>query len=475
MLRLDQPLPSHNGKYQIKLWCLLLLLLVCAPTSHAGIFSTLSKIGKTINNADIDIPLSKLELPDNIKDLTATNIKMDVNNEWSIIHPDGSGIHIDKLLDQNPEKVALVIQKSNLPKNIHQLNNLPLNLPIIIQGKQGRLFTYHQGEPATIAYKNLQLRVTTMDELKDALWLLQRPPVSRTPRFLQIDETASKPLASNIPNSSLSVETISPDSLIQSMHSFKYQTLVLSGKVIDGKLFGKSHNFQGVSLQKLQQEAENKDINLIILESDKPSLVLEKMSKAIKKANNKHIPPYDTTGDFFNFLRDPSNSNPVILQSSQSGARQVAIQWKTTRNIQADSKAELSNKILSGIPLHLLLQSVKIHFPDKQRSQELNDRIIPGIPSWIQFYAIFSVILGFITPATSWRLWKNIWSLQQKNEYQYLLVFLLLWLLHRFLFLILFLPILGGFSFVWFLMLSTYQVFNFILFRPSRWIYQSLS
>jgi hypothetical protein len=432
----------------------------------------LSKIGKSINNADIDIPLSKIELPENIKDLTATNIKLDSNNEWSIIQPDGSGIHIDKLLDQNPEKVALIIQKSNLPKNIQQLNNLPLNVPIIIQGKQGRLFTYHRGESATITYKNVQLRVTTMDELKDALWLLQRPPVSRTPRLLQIDETASKSLASNIPNSSLSVETISPDSLIESMHSFKYQTLILSGKVIDGKLFGKSHNSQGVSLQKLQQEADNKDINLVILESDKPSLVLEKMSKAIKKANKNHILPYDTTGDFFNFLRDSSNSKPIILQSSQSGARQVAIQWKATRNTQADSKAELSDEILSSIPLHLLLQSAKIHFPDKQRSQELNERIIPGIPSWIQFYVIFSVILGFITPGTSWRLWKNIWSLQQRNEYQYLLVFLLLWILHRLFFLILFLPLLGGFSFIWFLMLTTYQVFNFILFRPSRWIYR---
>ena len=222
MLRLDQSSPSSNGRYQINFWCLLLLLLVCAQASHAGIFSTLSKIGKSINNADIDIPLSKIELPENIKDLTATNIKLDSNNEWSIIQPDGSGIHIDKLLDQNPEKVALIIQKSNLPKNIQQLNNLPLNVPIIIQGKQGRLFTYHRGESATITYKNVQLRVTTMDELKDALWLLQRPPVSRTPRLLQIDETASKSLASNIPNSSLSVETISPDSLIESMHSFKY-------------------------------------------------------------------------------------------------------------------------------------------------------------------------------------------------------------------------------------------------------------
>ena len=241
---------------------------------------------------------------------------------------------------------------------------------------------------------------------------------------------------------------------------------------MDGKLFGRSSKTQGVSLQKLQQEAENKDINLVILESDKPRLVLEKISKAIKKANKNHILPFDTTGDFFNLLRDPSNSKPIILRSSQSSARQVAIQWKATSNTLTDSTAKLSAEILSGIPLHLLLQSVKIHLPDKHRSQELNDRIIPGIPSWIQFYAIFSVILGFIAPGTSWRLWKNIWSLQQRNEYQYLLVFLLLWLLHRFLFLILFLPVLGGFSFVWFLTLTTYQVFNFILFRPSRWIYR---
>ena len=155
MLPFDQSPPSHNDKFQVKFWCLLLLLLVCAQTSHAGIFSTLTKISKTINNADIDIPLNKLELPENIKGLTATNIKLDANNEWSIIQSDGSGIHINNLPDQNPEKVALVIHKSNLPKKNHQLDNLPLNVPIIIQGKQGRLFTYYRGKPATIIYKNV--------------------------------------------------------------------------------------------------------------------------------------------------------------------------------------------------------------------------------------------------------------------------------------------------------------------------------
>ncbi|MCK5667083.1 MAG: hypothetical protein KAI17_26535, partial [Thiotrichaceae bacterium] len=79
MSPLNQSPPSHNDKFQVNFWYLLLLELVCAPTSHAGIFSTLTKISKTINNADIDIPLNKLELPENIKDLTATNIKLDAN------------------------------------------------------------------------------------------------------------------------------------------------------------------------------------------------------------------------------------------------------------------------------------------------------------------------------------------------------------------------------------------------------------
>ncbi|MCK5663078.1 MAG: hypothetical protein KAI17_06310, partial [Thiotrichaceae bacterium] len=110
--------------------------------------------------------------------------------------------------------------------------------------------------------------------------------------------------------------------------------------------------------------------------------------------------------------------------------------------------------------------------PDQQRSQELNDRIIPGIPSWIQFYILFSVILGFITPGTSWRLWKKIWALRPRREYQYLIAFLLSWLLHRLFFLILFMPVLGGFSFIWFLILTTYQIIKFTLFQPARWIYQ---
>ncbi len=464
----------HHRKNKTKLCYVLLLLVVFTQSSSAGIFSTLTKLSKTAKNADIDVPHNKLELPDNLQDLTATNIKLDTNKEWSVVHVDGTTTHIDSFV-QKKNNIALIIQQSSLPRSIHQIDLLPDNMPILIQGKHGRLFTYQRGKPASLSYKNVLLQVKSMDEIRDGLWLLQRPPISRSPRFVNIDEKAKAPLPNQVPNSSLRVESIAAESLINSMHSFKYQTLILSGKIENGKLLGKDLNAPGVSLKKLQQLANDKDINLVVLESDRPALVLKKLSASMKGAFKNLNLPYDTTGDLFNRLRDPSSAAPVVLSGSRSGTRQVAIQWKQDRDSSIPNQPNLSAEILKGMPLHLLIQSAKIHLPDQQRSQELEDRIIPGISSWIQFYAIFSVILGFITPTTSWRLWKKIWTLKPRNEFKHLLLFLSSWLLHRFLFLIPFMPLLGGVSFAWFLILTTYRIVNFTLFRPIRWIYSCLN
>ena len=262
MNKVFQNWPYFYFKASFKSCFLLLILLAFSLPCHAGIFSALSKIGKTINNGDISIPLNKIELPHDIGNHTTSHIKLNADNEWHITHKDGTTTPIDNLPQQNSKNTALIIQKSDLPKSLHQLDNLPDNMPVFIQGKQGRLFKYQRGKPATLKYKNVLLQVASMDEVLDGLWLLQRPPVNRSPRFVQIDDRVRSTPPSNAANSNLDVESISAESLINSMHSFKYQTLILSGKIIDGRLTGQGRNASGVSLKKLKQLASDKDINL---------------------------------------------------------------------------------------------------------------------------------------------------------------------------------------------------------------------
>lgn len=466
---------THRHKKLSVLWYgILCLLLLCPSASNAGLFSALSKISKVTKKADVDIPLNKIELPDNIKDFSPAIARPDADGQWNITLADGTTIHIDDLLKQ-PErgksKLALLIRSQDLPDHIKQFDNLPDDLPVFIQGKKNRLFELKRGESAALAYNNVLLPVKNINDIKDGLWMLQRPSMNKTVRFFQLAKRPNSILQNNTYGSSFTVESATADSLIDSIKSFKNQTLVLSGRIIDGKLFGSGKNSSGLLMKKLQKAAEDNDIHLVILDTDKPDLLLKKIAHSMQQAfQNNHI-QHDTTADFFNRLVDPINPNQLELQLSHSGKTQMAIQWKANKTDMLDV-TNTPSEILKHMPAHLLLHSALSHTPDQQRSKELHDRIIPGISSDIQLYVIASIILGFTALGTSWKLWKKIWFLKARSEYSHLILFFMLWPVHRLLFLLLFIPALGMFSFFWLVISIIYRVFNFIFIRPSRWMYR---
>ncbi len=450
------------------------LLLFSAPAS-AGLFSTLSKMGKAAKNADVDIPLNKLELPDNIKDFTPATIKPDAEGQWNITQPDGTVTHVDALLHQSApssSKLALVIRASDLPGDLQQFDSLPHDWPVFIQGKKTRLYELHRGESAALSYNNVVLRVKNIDEVHDGLWMLQRPSMFRTLRFVKLDKKAASPLPANTYDSGFAVESVAADGLIDSMKSIRNQTLVLSGRIVDGRLLGSGKNPFAVSMQKLQQVADDNDIHLVVLDSDRPDLVLKKVSHSMQKAVKDQAAQYDSIGDFFNRLGDPDSPNRLELHASRSGKNQIAIQWKATKAATTGNMVNASAEILKHMPVHLLLHSTFFYIQDQERSKELDARIIPNISSNIQFYVIISVVLGFTALGTSWRLWCKLWPLRTRSEYRHLLVFMLLWPLHRLLFLLLFIPALGVFSFLWLLLSIIYKIFDWILIKPSRWLYR---
>lgn len=457
---------------------MLVSLLLFSSSANAGLFSTLSKIGKATKNADVDIPLNRLELPDNIRDFTPAIIKPDADGQWNITQPDGTVTHIDDLLYQSTpgsSRLALVIRASDLPGDMQQFDNLPHDWPVFIEGKKHRLFELHRGESAALSYNNVVLRVKTMDEVRDGLWMLQRPSMARAVRFVKLDKKAASALPSNTYASGFAVESVAADGLIDSMKSVRNQTLVLSGRIIDGQLRGSAKDSFAVPMQKLQQVADKNDIRLVVLDSDQPDLVLKKVSHSMRQAVKDNHAQYESIGDFFNRLSDPDSPNRLELHASRSGENQIAIQWQATKAVTTGNMFNTNAEILKHMPVHLLLHSTLFYIQDQERSKELDDRIIPNVPSTIQFYVIISVVLGFTALGTSWRLWRKLWPRRMRSEYRYLLVFMLQWSLHRLLFLLLFIPTLGAFSFLWLLLLIIYKVFDWVLIKPSRWLYRLLA
>ena len=462
----------------IALGCLVLVLLVLFPlTSCAGVFGILSRLSKTVDNVDINLPLHKLNFPDNIRGLTPATIKPGEDGQWKIVQSDGSTTPIDNMLKRQSDDSSgsvFVVRTADLPDNMQQFDTLPAKTPILIQGKKMRIFELHRDKEVTLRYKNVSLPVKEISEIRDGLWMLQRPSFGRGVRFIQFENGSTSPLPSTRYASSMGVESIGTDQLIPSMRALKNQTVVLSGRVINGHLQMGEKGSIGMPVQKIVQAANDNDIRLVILESDKPNHILKEVSHSMEKALKDDSNLYDTAGDFFNHLRVPNSTKMLELYSIRSGENQIAVQWIAGKIESTSSSASFSTELLKHIPAHLLLQSTRIYVPDRERSRELDSRIIPGINSWVQFYVIISAILGFIVPGTSWKLWRKVWARDRRSEHQNIMVFLLSWLAHRILFLVLFIPILGSLSFLWLILSSIYKVINFILFRPTRWVFQKV-
>ena len=454
--------------------CLLSILLFSAP-ANAGLFSTLSKITKATKHSDVDIPLNKLDFPDHVKDFTPATIKLDANGEWNIAQLDGSIIHIDDLINtssSSSSKTALVMRATDLPKDMRKFDRLPNDWPVFIQGKAGRFFELKRGGSPSLIYNNVFLRVKDMDDVRDALWMLQRPSMTRAVRFFKLDKKTNSKLNSDSVVSDFSVESATVDGLIEMMGSIKHQALGLSGRLVNGELHGIGKNPLAISMEKLQMLASENDLHLVILDSDRPDLVLKKISRSMHQAVKAKQLQFDNMGDFFNRLIDTDGIKKLELNTSRSGENQIAIQWQAAKSVETNT---LAKEALIHLPSHVLLHSVLSHIPDKERSRELDLRIIPNVSSDIQFYVIVSVVLGFTSLGTSWKLWRKIWPLKKRKEHRHLVVFLLLWPIHRLLFLLLFLPTLGLFSFLWLLLLIIYKVFDWTLIRPSRWLYRLLT
>ena len=456
----------------------LLLLALFSSYASAGLLNTFSRLGKMVNIPDVDVPLNKLELPENIKGFAPASIKPGADGEWEITLPDGSSVRVDDLLKQSvggADKPALVIRVTDLPKDLHHFDSLPHDWPLLIQGRKNRLFELQRGGGAALGYGNIRLPVSNIDDIRDGLWQLQRPSARGGLRYLRLDNKADAPLAANGTGSNIGVETVGANALLNGMQALKNQTLVISGRIVDGRLLGPGKTADGVSLQKLHQLAADNDLQLVILESDRPQAVLKRVAHDMQQARRGVGVLHDSMGDFFNRLVDPANPSPIELRGHRSGEQQMAIQWRAVEAEGVEDAAKLSVEMVQHLPLHLLLKSTALYGPDEARSRELGDRIVPNVPSWIQFYLIYSAILGVIALQTSWRLWKKVWALRPRREYRYLLLFLLLWPLHKLFFFVLFIPMFGGFSFVWLILWSIYRVFHFLLFRPVRWVYRRIA
>ena len=452
-----------------KITLVFILLVFFTMTAHAGLISLLSKAGKAVNKIDIDVPISKFDLPNIADDVTPISIKPRHSGEWDLTLPDGKRVTLSEFIKNNKghAQQAFVIKSLDLPSDLSIFNSIPDSLPVFIKSGNNRIFELQHGSFTALKYKNIQVVVDDMTGLKESLWHLERPPINNSIRIIQLEKNSKELITEKSYGSGVAVEKVSADSIYETFRNIKRQTVVLSGKIKDGQLYNGSENF---SIEQLRKIAAENDISLVIIESNKHTKVLKKIAveATARKNDVKHL--YDTTGDFLNRFKDPANSELLRIKLNQMGNSQSVIQFQPVVKESINQAPLEAITDIGLVPFHLLGKSVSLYRPDQERSKELDGRIFSWIPTPIQNYLIASIILGWLAVSTSWTLWNKIWKIQKRPFYSNYFVFRGFGLFHASIFVFAFIPLFGVFSFIYAVVSVIVKIINTLFIKPVVWI-----
>lgn len=456
------------------LFVIAFIFVLITTSAEAGIISALSKLGKVshkVDGPDIDLPNSThfKDIVANLPEGSVAEISI-VNGRWVAKSPDGQQRFVDEFIDGINEpnhSATLILSERNIPKSLSQFDTLPSGLAIKILSRNGNIYSLHRNAvPPTLRYRNIKTPVTESTQLGTVIWQLQRPVMNQKVRFVQLSKNADADLPSQVYGSKPVIDAVGLNKIVNAIENMRLETMVLSGKTENGLLH---HGGQSIPLKALEKAAAARDVNLIILGSNKPKKALQRVADDWKAVNDSGDNLSDSIGDFYNRFTSEYVNSPMRVGINESGELQTAFHIETKIK-PVNKQSTDSSGHLVAVPLHLLIESVKILQPNEDRVKELDRRIHPAIPSSIQFYLIVSFFVGAFTAITSWFLYKKIWQSPVRVTYSNVFSFAFMYVLHRLCFIVLYLPVLGIFSPIYLILKWTVAIIRYLVINPISWL-----
>jgi hypothetical protein len=151
-----------------------------------------------------------------------------------------------------------------------------------------------------------------------------------------------------------------------------------------------------------------------------------------------------TRGDFLDALGKAQGEFRVGV--TREGSGRVAIRAVP---VNGDSGAitgmvgDLWNNTVSNLTGNVVTSAVEVHARGEDRQRELDTRIVPGIPAWIQILYLMSLGAGVLgwPVASAW--FARIWPPEQRGEYGNVFGYRAAQVMRLLAYVVLFLPVVG--------------------------------
>lgn len=466
------------GHQWMRIGCAALLLAIAVPAAQANWLSRISRIGAEVGEVAPKagrIGVVELErAAAHIKSLppgsgAALAAHATPEGHWKFVNRDGDVFTagtpeelqraIPTLLPNTTpgSKLGIYLSEDTLFGDRALLKDLPsAGTLYVVAGKESYPLitrTMSGGEAMYAAVRpNLLVELRDRALFDEALSQLERPLSRSSIRTLALEPGGAPTLSSYPridPDTRVAlVDSVDPATLPVALSSVKGQTVLVTGRVENNLLYfyPSSGAEQSIKLSDLMTAAADYDVNLVLLHAATPRqpggrnwlwqrISVGGLDDALKRA---------TLGDFLDALGKAQGEFRVSVGREDSGRVSIrAVPLNAQSGNITGMVGDLWTNTMSNITGNVVTTAVEVHARDEDRQRELDTRIVPGVPAWMQILYLICLGAGVLgwPVASAW--FTRIWPPEQRSEYGNAFGYRAAQVMRLAAFILLFLPIVG--------------------------------
>jgi hypothetical protein len=329
-------------------------------------------------------------------------------------------------------KLSLYVTEDTVFQHRAALKDLPRGTEIYVVSRNE---SYHILRHGNGSAERLfaEVRPSLIVELSDrkmfeeAVWQLARPLNKSNVRVLALEpggppRLASAPSIDPATKRAL-IDVIDPTSLPAALGSVRGQTVLITGRV-DGRLLyvqPASGPERSILMPDLFKAAEEADVNLVVLRAASTPRQPGGRNWLWQKVEVKGLEQAMQHARFADFLNALGGTNSRLLVSAAPSGRRTALEIKPAAEFSGgplqSPVGDLFSGIASDITGRVITTGLHASMRSADRQMELDQRVIPGIPSDFQVGYLVLVVVGLFGVPISRAWWRRLWPPEAASEY----------------------------------------------------------
>ena len=329
-------------------------------------------------------------------------------------------------------KLSLYVTEDTVFQHRAALKDLPKGTELYVVARNESYRVLRRGDGAAerlFAEVRPSLVVELADRkmFEEAVWQLARPLNKANVRVLSLEpggppRLASAPSVDPATKRAL-VDVIDPASLPAALGSVRGQTVLVTGRV-DGRLLyvqPTSGPERSILMPDLFKAAEEADVNLVVLRAASTPRQPGGRNWLWQKVQVKGLEQAMQHARFADFLDALGGANSRLLVSANPSGRRTTLEVKPTAEFSGgplqSPVGDLFSGIVSDITGRVITAGLQANMRSAERQEELDQRVIPGIPSDFQAGYLVLVVLGLFGVPISRAWWRRLWPPEAATEY----------------------------------------------------------